>query len=87
MKSGLPPKKNLCSSSSPEHRVDKAGKSPAAPVKLLLDAPTRRLRGSQKSKSVVEAVGRGIGEGDGERDGQELMERRSEAWRAVTERG
>ncbi len=38
---------------------------------------TRRLRGSQKSKSVSEVVVCGIG--DGERDGQEVAERRSDA--------
>ena len=32
-------------------------------------------------------LGREIGEGEGEREGQELMERRSEAWLAVTDGG
>ena len=35
---------------------------------------------------VDSAEGR-IGDGEGERDGQELMERRSEAWEAVSEGG
>ena len=54
---------------------------------LLKAPPTSKLRGSQKSKSVVKAVEWGIGGGDGERDGQESMERRSEAWLAATEGG
>lgn len=46
------------------------------------------LRGSQqKSNSVSDFADVGAGDGDGERDGQELMERRSEAWLAVTEGG
>ena len=50
---------------------------------------TNRLRGSQTLKSVVEIVvlDREIGDGEGEREGQELMERRSEAWLAVTDGG
>ena len=75
--------RNLCS--SPEQKVGKADNSPAGEAKLLV--PTIKLRGSQKSKSVVEVVERGIGDGDGEREGQESMERRSEAWLAVTEGG
>ena len=78
---------SLCSSSSPEQRVGKVGKSPAAPGRVLVAVPTRRLRGSQKLKSVVDTIGCGIGEGEGERDGQDSMERRSEAWLAVTEGG
>ena len=45
------------------------------------------FRGSQKSNSVSDLADVGAGDGDGERDGQELMERRSEAWLAVTEGG
>lgn len=50
---------------------------------------TNKLRGSQKSKSVADMVvlDREIGDGEGEREGQELMERRSEAWLAVTDGG
>lgn len=54
---------------------------------VLKAPPTNRLRGSQKSKSVVRATERGIGDGDGDRDGQESRERRSEAWLAATEGG
>ncbi len=79
---------NWCSSSAPEHSVGKVGRSTAVLCPMVLKTPpTSRLRGSQKSKSVVKAVERGIGEGDGERDGQESMERRSEAWLAATEGG
>ena len=45
------------------------------------------LRGSQKSKSVSDLADVGAGDGEGESEGQELMERRSEAWLAVTEGG
>ena len=56
---------------------------------LEFGVSTKRLRGSQKSKSVAEVVvlDRGIGDGEGEREGQEVMERRSEAWLAVTDGG
>ena len=46
--------------------------------------PTRRERGSQKSKSDSEVADRGIGEGEGESEGQST-ERRSEAWLDLTE--
>lgn len=48
---------------------------------------TRRLRGSQKSNPISEVTDRGIGDGDGESDGHEIVERRSDAWLAVTEGG
>ena len=50
---------------------------------------TSRWRGSQKSKSAEELVllDRDTGDGEGESEGQELMERRSEAWLAVTDGG
>ena len=50
---------------------------------------TKRFRGSQKSISVAELMVPDCesGDGEGESDGQELMERGSEAWLAVTDGG
>ena len=67
--------------------MGKGGKSTAVVMLDTLEAPTIRFRGSQKSKSVSDSTERGAGDGDGEREGQELMERRSEAWLAITEGG
>ena len=82
-----PPRINLCSSSSPEHRVGKVGKSTAVAMLFVFRVSTNRFRGSQKSKSVSDMTECGTGEGEGERDGQELMERRSEAWLPISEGG
>ncbi len=82
-----PPSISLCSPLSPEHEVGKNGKSTVVVTWLVFWISTRRLRGSQKSKSVSEVTERGTGDGEGESEGQELMERRSEAWLAITEGG
>lgn len=81
------PKRNLCSSSSPEQSVGKGGKLSATPVKLEVGESTMRLRGSQKSALVFEMADRGTGEGDGESEGQELIERRSDVKLVVTDGG
>ena len=82
-----PPRIILCSSSSPEHKVGKGGKSMA--IWLEFCVSTKRFRGSQKSISVVELMVLDCesGDGEGESEGQELMERGSEAWLAVTDGG
>lgn len=82
-----PPKINLGSSSSPEYNVGKGGKSIAELFEFCVSA--NKLRGSQKSISGAELVVLDceMGDGEGESDGQELMERRSEDWLAVTDSG
>lgn len=67
--------------------MGKGGKSADDADCSGLCASTSSLRGSQKSKSVseIEVAELGTGEGEGEREGQELMDRRSEVWLAVTE--
>ena len=82
-----PPRINLCSSSSPEHNVGSGGKSTVVVTLPVFDALTIKFRGSQKSMSVSERTERGAGDGEGDREGQELMERRSEAWLAISEGG
>ena len=88
IKIGSLPKRSLCSSSSPEHRVGKGGKSRATLLKVEVGESTNRLRGSQKSILLLsEMVDRGIGEGDGESEGQELIERRSDVKLVLTDGG
>lgn len=58
-------------------------------LELAFGDLTVRVRGSQKSKCDCEVTERGIGEGDGDRhrEGHALVERRLDAWLAVTEGG
>lgn len=77
----------MCSSSSPEQSVGRAGNSIAVLVNVGVvicsadePAATVRFRGSQKSRSCSEMTDRGYGEGDGESDGQLVAERSSLAW-------
>ena len=70
-----------------ECKVGRGGRSKCSTLELEIGDLTRRLRGSQKSKSVSEATDCGIGDGEGEREGQDVVERRSDAWLAVTEGG
>ena len=75
-----PPRISLCSSSSPEHKVGKVGKSGVTDELTGLSESTSKLRGSQKLNCVSEDTDCGTGDGEGESDGQALMDRRSEAW-------
>ena len=81
------PKINLCSSSSPGQRVGNGGKSTVVVALPGLCESTRISRGLQKLRLVLEGFDCCAGDGEGEREGQELMDRRSEAWLAITEGG
>lgn len=68
-----------CSSSSPEQRIGRVGKSTEREIDDLAE-PTVRFRGSQNSTSCSEVTERGYGDGDGERDGQAVAARSSLGW-------
>ena len=86
MKFDSNPGSSLCPSLS-GYRVGRGERSKCSTLELERGDLTNRLRGSQKSKSVSEVTDCGMGDGDGERDGHDVVERRSDAWLAVTEGG